>query len=81
MNTNKEWFSLEWSKQGGLITPAIASKILRLSRQSIAQMTFKKISAPWGKTFLSYAEVIQKAEDRIINGVRRGRKRKINNAK
>lgn len=75
--TNKEWINSQWGMYGGLITPATASKILGLSRQSIAEMSFKKILSPWGKTFLSYAETMQIAENRLVNGVRRGRKRKV----
>ncbi len=71
----KNWIEGEWSRRGGLITPAIAAKILKVKRQSIKPMKFTQYKAPDGKTLLSYAEVMQRAEDRAINGVRRGRKR------
>ena len=74
--TNKEWINTEWSMYGGLITPATASKILGLSRQHIARMTIKEIKSPWKKTFHSYAEIMQIADHREKNGVRRGRKKK-----
>lgn len=76
----KDWIKTEWSLQGGLITPAIAYKILGITSGGIASLQKKKnineIKLPDGKTMLSYAEIMKMAEDREKNGVRHGRKRK-----
>lgn len=67
MNSNcfKEWIKEEWGIQGGLITPAIAAKILNITRGGIASYQKKKkvkvFTDPEGKTMLSYAEIMQLA--------------------
>ena len=76
----KDWIKTEWGLQGGLITPALAYKILGITSGGIASLQKKKnineIKIPDGKTMLSYSEIMKMAEDREKNGVRRGRKKK-----
>lgn len=78
--TFRNWIKNEWTNAGGLITPATAMNILGITSGGIANFqkegkvtTFKN---PNGKTLLSYAEIMKLAEERTINGVKRGRKRK-----
>ena len=68
----KDWIKDEWSLQGGLVTPAIAAKILKITRGGIASYQKKKkvkiFTDPEGKTMLSYAEVMNLANDKENNG-------------
>lgn len=70
-NAYSTWITDEWSKQGGLITPATASKILKLTRGRIAQLQktgkLTEIKDPEGKTMLSLPQILKIEEERIRN--------------
>lgn len=69
MKTYKEQFQEQWLKSGGLITPATAARLLRLSRGRITQMQTEGKLKPYimanGTPMLSFTEVMELEEERL----------------